>query len=139
MTTFVHTIQSLWQVLVIGLLFGAGVPIVVAFGIRFLAPAEGCRGRPVRRPLQTTAGYACFTVAVVAVLLGIAWIMKDFLATDLGIHIFYRRMGLAPSNRGTRSRLRLIDWRRRNRATTTLPGREPSGRRRPARPILAEA
>ena len=88
MTTFVHTIQSLWQVLVIGLLFGAGVPIVVAFGIRFLAPAEDVKVATVRRPLQTTAGYACFTVAVVAVVLGIAWIMKDFLATNLGIHIF---------------------------------------------------
>jgi len=87
-TTFVHTIQSLWQVLVIGLVFGAGVPIVVAFGIRFLAPAEDVEVATVRRPLQTAAGYACFTVAVVAVVLGIAWIMKDFLAADLGIHIF---------------------------------------------------
>ncbi|HEY5856375.1 MAG TPA: hypothetical protein VIW24_20650 [Aldersonia sp.] len=92
MTTIVHTIQSLWHVLAIGLLFGAGVPIVVAFGIRFLAPAEDAEvtGADVtaRSPAQTAAGYACFTVAVVAVLLGIAWIMKNFLATDLGIHIF---------------------------------------------------
>ena len=88
MTTFAHTLQSLWQVLVIGLLFGAGVPIVVAFGIRFLAPAESAEVAPVRPPAQTAAGFACFAVAVVAVLLGIAWIMKDFLATDLGLHIF---------------------------------------------------
>ena len=88
MTAFVHTVQSLWQVLAIGLLFGAGVPIVVAFGIRFLAPAEDAEAATVRGPAQTAAGYACFTVAVVSVLLGIAWIMKNFLATDLGIHIF---------------------------------------------------
>ena len=88
MTTLVNTVQSLWQVLAIGLIFGAGVPIVVAFGIRFLSPTADAEVATARSPLQTVAGFACFTVAVVAVVLGIAWIMKDFLATDLGIHIF---------------------------------------------------
>jgi hypothetical protein len=42
----------------------------------------------VRTPAAWIAGLACFAVVVVAIVAGILFIMKDFLAHDFGIHIF---------------------------------------------------
>lgn len=38
MDLFMDTVDSLWQVMLIGLLLGAGLPAVFALGIRFLSP-----------------------------------------------------------------------------------------------------
>jgi hypothetical protein len=88
---FMDTVDSLWQVVLIGLLFGAGLPAVFALGIRFLSlgvtPSTDGNGA-ARTPTAWIAGSACFAVILVAVVAGILFIMKDFLAHDFGIHIF---------------------------------------------------
>lgn len=90
MDTFTKTLESLWQVLAIGLLFGAGIPIVFAFGIRFLSTGEVSADGTVsrRNPAATVAGYLCFAACLGTVVVGILFIMKSFLANDFGIHIF---------------------------------------------------
>jgi hypothetical protein len=88
---FKDTVDSLWQVVLIGLLFGAGLPALFALGIRILSlgtvPSADGSG-VVRTPAAWIAGLACFAVVVVAIVVGILFIMKDFLAHDFGIHIF---------------------------------------------------
>ncbi|MCX5041741.1 hypothetical protein OG921_00865 [Aldersonia sp. NBC_00410] len=91
MQTISNTLDSLWQVLAVGVAFGAGVPLMFACGLRFLSAhgddvdADGTAKRNVR---TTIAAGACFAVVLITVITGILFIMKDFLANDLGIHIF---------------------------------------------------
>jgi hypothetical protein len=104
METFTHTLDALWQVLVVGIAFGAGVPLMFACGIRFLAAShdEGAQagtsqgnGTP-HNTVSTTkrnvrgkiAAGLCFAVVLITVITGILFIMQDFLANDLGIHLF---------------------------------------------------
>jgi hypothetical protein len=61
-------LDSAWRVLAVCLLLGAGLPILFALGIRALAgPA------PAARPLA----YACFTVVLLGVALGITFIVAS--------------------------------------------------------------
>lgn len=90
MDTFTDTMDSLWQVLLIGLLFGAGLPVIFAFGIRFLSTGsvETDGSAAKRSSAGLVAGWLCMAVVAAAIVTGILFIMKDFLANDLGIHIF---------------------------------------------------
>lgn len=91
MKTFTDTLDSLWQVLLIGLAFGAGLPIIFAFGIRFLSTsdvADGNGAAAKRSNLGLVAGTVCIVLVAAAIVAGILFIMKDFLANDLGIHLF---------------------------------------------------
>ena len=90
MQTFTDTLDSLWQVLLIGLAFGAGLPVLFAYGIRFLSPENvGTDGAAAKRStLGAIAGTICMAIVVAAVVTGILFVMSDFLATDLGIHLF---------------------------------------------------
>ena len=95
MDLVIKTANSLWQVVVIGLLFGAGLPTIFAFGVKFLAPSAQLVDRggqdttlTRRSPLALVAGIVCITLVVVAVIVGILFIMKNFLDHDLGIKIF---------------------------------------------------
>jgi hypothetical protein len=72
-----------WKVLLAGLLLGAGLPMLFALGVRFLAYGAGGDAEvhesgvtgATRRPIGTVAGYALFGVVVLGILLGIAFIV----------------------------------------------------------------
>ncbi len=76
-------LDSAWRILLVCLLLGAGLPALFALGIRALAYGAGGEpevsdsgvSAPVPHPAGTVAGYACFTIAALAVLLGIAFIV----------------------------------------------------------------
>ena len=79
-TTALH---ALWQILVVGILLGAGLPTLFALGIRALntprsvvAPVTASN-RASRRPSAVAIGAAslCFGLCVAAVLFGIAVII----------------------------------------------------------------
>jgi hypothetical protein len=91
MQTFQHTLNSLWQVLFVGIAFGAGVPLMFALGIRFMSAVEGeaaTDGTAKRNVRGGIIAGGCFAVVLITVITGILFIMQDFLANDLGIHIF---------------------------------------------------
>lgn len=91
METISNTLDSLWRVLAVGIAFGAGVPLMFAFGLRFYyayngeVGGDGTAERTVR---GTILAGVCFAVVLITVITGILFIMKNFLANDLGIHIF---------------------------------------------------
>lgn len=69
-----YALDGAWQVLVAGLLFGAGLPLVFALGIRSLAwgaggEAEVSHARP--NPLGTVLAAVCLAVVIAGVALGI--------------------------------------------------------------------
>ena len=88
MDLLTNTANSLWQVVLVGLLFGAGLPALFALGLRSLSAGvePGTDGQP------TTAGKlgaaACFAVVLIAIIAGILMLMQDFLASSFGIHVF---------------------------------------------------
>ncbi|MDV7085296.1 hypothetical protein GXW84_13565 [Rhodococcus sp. IEGM 248] len=88
MTLLTTTIHSLWQVVLVGLLFGAGLPAIFALGLRSLGGTD--TGERVSQP--TVAGrigaWACFAVVLIAIITGILLLMQGFLASSFGIHIF---------------------------------------------------
>jgi hypothetical protein len=95
MDTLKHTLDSLWQVVLVGLLLGAGLPAIFAFGLKALSVGEpsddaAAAGttRVARPVVAIAAAIACFTVVVVAIVAGILFIMKNFLDSTLGISVF---------------------------------------------------
>jgi uncharacterized membrane protein (DUF485 family) len=79
------TLGSLWKVTLIGLVLGAGLPLIFAFGVRFMS-TQTADGR--RNNVGFTAAIACFAVVAVAVVAGILYVAKDFIAHQFGIHLF---------------------------------------------------
>ncbi|MET4049647.1 MULTISPECIES: hypothetical protein [unclassified Rhodococcus (in: high G+C Gram-positive bacteria)] len=95
METLTHTLDSLWKVVLVGLLLGAGLPAIFALGLRALAVGEtpddatGTTQLRTTRPVAATAVAAlCFAVVVLAIVAGILFIMKDFLDNTFGISVF---------------------------------------------------
>ncbi|WP_072804487.1 hypothetical protein [Rhodococcoides yunnanense] len=92
METLKHTLDSLWQVVLVGLLLGAGLPAIFAFGLKALSVGEarddGSTVATARPVAATAAAVLCFAVVVVAIVAGILFIMKDFLDSTFGISVF---------------------------------------------------
>ncbi|WP_338886392.1 hypothetical protein [Rhodococcus sovatensis] len=95
METLAHTLDSLWQVVLVGLLLGAGLPAIFAVGLRALSVGEasnnstGTTTAATARPaVATAAAVLCFAVVVAAIVAGILFIMKDFLDSTFGISVF---------------------------------------------------
>ncbi|MEV0356607.1 hypothetical protein AB0H71_11140 [Nocardia sp. NPDC050697] len=79
MNTLATNLHALLEVVLAGIFFGAGLPALFAFGVRFHASGGG----PAR-----AGAYACFGIVCAAVVCGVLWIAKAFLAAKLGVHIF---------------------------------------------------
>jgi hypothetical protein len=81
MDILVKAVEALWQVLVVGLLLGAGLPALFALGLRSLntgrtvTAGAGGYGSPTESskpsPLGLTGAIICFTILIAAVIFGI--------------------------------------------------------------------
>ena len=78
MNLLTHTLDSLWQVVLVGLLLGAGLPSLFALGVSDGLPT----------PVARTAAVLCFAVVACAILAGLLLLASDFLAGTFGIDIF---------------------------------------------------
>ncbi|HYN67834.1 MAG TPA: hypothetical protein VES93_13170 [Ornithinibacter sp.] len=86
MNNLTFAIEGAVRVLVIGLLFGAGLPAVYALGIRALAYGQGgdaeiSHARP--HPVGTVLAYLAFGLVIAGVVLGLTVIV----ATGLGMQL----------------------------------------------------
>ncbi|MFI9510772.1 hypothetical protein [Nocardia sp. NPDC052566] len=89
MHTLLTNLNSLWKVTLVALVLGAGLPIVFAVGVRLWSSAETVSGRAVQRNYQALAGaLACFALVIVAIITGILYTAKAFIAAKFGIHLF---------------------------------------------------
>ena len=91
MHTLVTNLDALWKVTVAGLLLGAGLPIVFAVGVRLWSAADTvpAEGGAAQRNYSILAGaYVCFALIVAAIVTGILYTAKAFLAAGFGIHLF---------------------------------------------------
>ncbi|MEV6251813.1 hypothetical protein ACIHAX_23775 [Nocardia sp. NPDC051929] len=89
MHTLVTNLNALWKVIVAGLVLGAGLPMIFALGVRFWSMTATTDAGTVRRNYPALAvALACFVLVVVAIVTGILYTAKAFLAAKFGIHLF---------------------------------------------------
>jgi hypothetical protein len=78
-------LEGAWQVLVAGLILGAGLPTLFALGIRSLAYGAGGDAEvhetgvtgPTPHPIGTVLGWVLFAIVLLVVLLGITFIVAS--------------------------------------------------------------
>lgn len=94
MDLLTKTAESLWQVILVGLVLGAGLPALFAFGLRLLGSGttttvdESGAQVTTRRPIVVAAAALCFAAVVIAIVTGILFIMADFLDHTFGFRLF---------------------------------------------------
>ncbi|MBC7300179.1 MAG: hypothetical protein H5T78_04420 [Nocardia sp.] len=90
MHTVITNLSSLWEVVVAALIFGAGVPTVFAFAVRWWANAEtvDAEGHVHRNYVALAGALTGLILIVVVVITGILFTAKAFIAHQFGIHLF---------------------------------------------------
>ena len=79
---------SALRVLVVGLVFGAGLPALFALGMRLHAVGSGETAGERRNHLATGAAYLVYAIIVAAVIAGVLWVTRDSLGHYFGISVF---------------------------------------------------
>jgi hypothetical protein len=76
---FTLELQALWKILAVGLLLGAGLPVLFSVGIRALAHGAGGDAETGTatgpHPAARAVGIVCFAVVALCVVLGITYIV----------------------------------------------------------------
>jgi|SRR5690349_9990511 hypothetical protein len=89
------TLESAWKVLLLGLVFGAGLPLIFALGIRAMAYGQGgdaelaTPGIPAAHPVGRVIGVICFALVVIGVALGITFIVATGFGKALSFEHVY--------------------------------------------------
>ena len=78
-----------WHVLVAGLLLGAGVPAVFSLGVRALAMGGAAQEGGRIRPIGKALGVLCFGIVVLAIGLGITFIVASGFGKKLDFEHIY--------------------------------------------------
>ncbi|MFT4296131.1 MAG: hypothetical protein QM582_12045 [Micropruina sp.] len=73
-----------WRILVAGLLLGAGLPILFALGVKSLAWANGDLPGTSRNPIGRVLAIALFSVVLLAIALGISYIVAHGFGYTIG-------------------------------------------------------
>ena len=91
MSTWFNYEASL-KILIFGLLLGSGLPALFALAVRagaVGAGVAGTAGTAVRHknPALTAISWALYALALVAVLIGVLYIARDFIGAHTGMYI----------------------------------------------------
>ena len=91
MSTWFNYEASL-KILLFGLVLGSGLPALFAVAVRagaVGAGVEGSDGTAVgqKNPALTALSYALYALALVAVLIGVLYIARDFIGAHTGMYI----------------------------------------------------
>ncbi|MBF6333725.1 hypothetical protein [Nocardia transvalensis] len=96
MQTLLMDLKELGRVTLAALVFGAGLPAIFALGVRFhshsaVSVSDGTgavAGSGTRRRAAAVAAAVCYATVLAAVVTGVLFVAKAFLASRLGIHLF---------------------------------------------------
>ncbi|AWT25363.1 MULTISPECIES: hypothetical protein [Corynebacterium] len=83
-------LSDLFQVTLVGIILGAGLPILFGLAIRFSVPAQGLEGHPSEHipAWQRALAGLLFLIIIAAVVLGLLWITQGRLYDTFGWDIF---------------------------------------------------
>jgi cytochrome b len=73
------------KILVFGLIVGAGLPALFAVGVRTGATVDG--PTQARNPVLAALSYAIFAVVLIAVVIGVLFVARDFIGLHTGWYI----------------------------------------------------
>lgn len=94
MELLTKTAESLWQVILVGLVLGAGLPALFAVGLRLLDTGRDTKidntgtATTTRNPIAVAGAVCCFAAVLIAIMAGILFVMSDFLEHTFGITVF---------------------------------------------------
>ncbi len=91
MSTWFNYEASL-KILVFGLVLGSGLPALFALGVRAGAAGAGVEGSDgtavgQKNPALTAVSYALYALALVAVVIGVLYVARDFIGLHTGMYI----------------------------------------------------
>ena len=91
MSTWFNYEASL-KILVFGLILGSGLPALFALGVRAGAAGAGVEGSDgtavgQKNPALTALSYALYALALVAVVIGVLYVARDFIGAHTGMYI----------------------------------------------------
>lgn len=78
MNNLTLALEGAWKVLAVGMVFGAGLPVVFGLGVRSLAYAAGGdaeQSHATPHPVGKLLAGLCFAVVAIGVILGITFIV----------------------------------------------------------------
>jgi hypothetical protein len=81
---------AVFNILVFGLLLGAGLPALFAVGVRLNAEGAGVTGDGTvanKHPVLITLSWMIFAVVLFAVIIGVLLIARDFIGHNIGWYI----------------------------------------------------
>jgi len=87
--------EALWKILAVGLVLGAGIPVVFSAGIRAMAYGAGgsaetaAGGTAAPHPVGRVLGVVCFVVVLLAVALGLTFIIATGFGKALSFEHVY--------------------------------------------------
>ena len=84
--------QASLKILIFGLILGSGLPALFALAVRVGAAGDGVMssdGAAVKHknPALTAISYAIYTLALVAVIIGVLYIAREFIGAHTGMYI----------------------------------------------------
>jgi hypothetical protein len=84
--------QASLKILVFGLLLGSGLPALFALAVRTGAAGAGVQrsdGAAVahKNPALTAISYALYALALVAVIIGVLYVAREFIGAHTGLYI----------------------------------------------------
>lgn len=87
---FAELFSDLWQVTLVGILLGAGIPILFSIGIKLSAPVEGAEGHANEHTSGLQRGIATliFLVIIAAVITGLLWVTQGRIYETFGWDLF---------------------------------------------------
>jgi hypothetical protein len=83
-------LTAIFQILVAGLIVGAGLPALFAIGVRLNAEGAGVAahgGFTRRSPLLVAVSWAIFALVLTAAIVGVLFIARDFIGHHTGWYI----------------------------------------------------
>jgi hypothetical protein len=94
-TTLTLAVEALWKILVVGLVLGAGIPVLFSAGIRAMAYGAGgsaetaAGGTSAAHPVGRVLAVVCFAVVLLAVALGLTFIIATGFGKALSFEHVY--------------------------------------------------
>jgi hypothetical protein len=83
-------LTAVFQIIVAGLIIGAGLPALFSLGVRMNAEGVGVvshNGATEKNPALAALSWVIFAIVFVAVVIGVLFIARDFIGHHTGLYI----------------------------------------------------
>ena len=89
-------LTAVMQILVVGLIIGAGLPALFSLGVRLNAEGVGVvshDGVTKKNPALNAISWVIFAIVLAAVIIGVLFVARDFIGHHTGMYILGAKHG----------------------------------------------